>query len=115
MSYEEIFLIGWGLNLCMFILNFYIAFKTMASRSKEQLHEENRVLAQLKEEFDEYYPYRKYETIITYFIPFTAFFRTSYRLFEMKAFFDKNRDCTIFDYMVYKYQSDITLAKNRLK
>lgn len=113
MSYEEIIMIGWSLNLVMFFLNFFIAIKAIGSKSKEQLEEENRYLSSLKEEFDKYYPYRKHETILTYFIPFTAFFRMSYRLFEMVSFFNKNTGCTMVDYMVYKYQNDIELAKNR--
>lgn len=115
MSYEEILILGWNLNILMFVLNFLLALKTMTSKPREQLHVENKVLTNLKNEFDKYYPYRKYETLITYFIPFTAFFRMSYRLFEMYSFFNKNRGTTMFDYMIYKYQSDIELAKNRLK
>ncbi len=115
MSYEEIFILGWNLNLMMFFINLFLALRTMNSKSKEQLLEENRVLSELKEEFDKYYPYRKYETILTYIIPFTAFFRMSYRFLEMISFFNKNGDSTMVDYMIYKYQSDIELAKNRLK
>ncbi len=115
MTYEEIFILGWNLNLFMFFLNFSIAIGTMSKRSKDQLYKENQILSNLKEEFDKYYPYRKYETFVTYLIPFTAFFRMSYRLLEMRAFFNRNKGCTIFDYMVYKYQSDITLAKNKLR
>lgn len=115
MSYEEIFLFGWELNLFMFLMNLFIALRTMTTKSKDDLYRENQVLSELKEEFDKYYPYRKFETLFTYLFPFTAFFRMSYRLFEMKMFFDKNIDCTIFDYMIYKYESDIKLAKNRLK
>lgn len=115
MTYQEIFILGWNLNLMMFFLNFFLAIKTMTSRSKEELYEENKVLTSLKDEFDKYYPYRKYETIATYLLPFTAFFRMSYRFLEMFSFFKKNQGCTTVDYMVYKYQSDIELAKNKLK
>ncbi len=115
MSYEEIFILGWQLNLIMFFINFTLALRTMSSKTKEQLYEENKILTELKEEFDKYYPYRKYETMATYLVPFTAFFRMGYRFLEMISFFGKNRDCTMFDYMIYKYQSDIDLAKNRLK
>lgn len=55
MTYEEIFLLGWNLNLIMFFLNFAIAIRTMTSKSKEQLFEENKILTNLKEEFDKYY------------------------------------------------------------
>ncbi len=115
MSYEEIFILGWNLNLIMFLLNFGLAFKIMISKTKEELIEDNKILSELKLEFDKYYPYRKYETIVTYLIPFCAFFRMSYRFLEMFAFFNRNQDCTMVDYMIYKYQSDIELAKNRLK
>lgn len=114
MSYEEIFILGWNLNLAMFILNLFIAFKTLNSKPKEVLYKENEALNKLKIEFDKYYPNRKYETLLTYLIPFAAFYRMSFRLIEMKFFFDKNRDCTLFDYMVYKYQNDIEFAKNKI-
>ncbi len=115
MSYEEIFILGWNLNILMFVINFIIALATMTSKPKEQLFVENKILTSLKNEFDKYYPYRKYETLATYFIPFTAFFRMCYRIIEMYFFFSRNRGTKMFDYMIYKYQSDIELAKNRLK
>ena len=115
MSYEEIIVLGWNLNLVMFFLNLFFALRAMSLKTKEQLEEENRVLGTLKEEFDKYYPYRKYETMITYLIPFTAFFRMSYRLIEMNSFFSRNKGTTMVDYMIYKYQNDIQMAKNRLK
>lgn len=115
MSYEEIFILGWNLNLMMFFTNFFLALRTMTSKDKEQLIQENRVLSELKEEFDRYYPYRKYETIITYLLPFTAFFRMGYRFLEMISFFKKNENCTMVDFMIYKYQSEIDLAKNKLR
>lgn len=115
MTYEEIFIIGWNLNLVMFLLNLFLALRTMSRKNKEQIEEENRVLSKLKQEFDKYYPYRKYETMLTYLMPFAAFFRMSYRLIEMNSFFTKNRDTTMVDYMIYKYQSDIELARNKIK
>lgn len=115
MTYEEIFVLGLTLNLVMFLLNFFLALRTMNSKNKEQLQKESRVLNDLKQEFDKYYPNRKYETLVTYFIPFTAFFRMLYRLIEMNSFFSKNEGTTMVDYMVYKYQNDIEMAKNRLK
>ena len=69
----------------------------------------------LKEEFDTYYPYRKYETMATYIIPFTAFFRMSYRLVEMVSFLNRNDNTTMVDFMIYKYQRDIELARNKSK
>ena len=115
MSYEDIFIFGWSLNFLMFFINLFIGIKAMALKTQEQLLDENEILTQLKIEFDKYYPYRKYETIISYLIPFTAFFRVFYRLFEMKMFFNKNRETTLFDYMIFKYEKDINIAKNRLK
>jgi len=115
MSYEEIFIYGWGLNILMFILNLFIGIKAMNSKTREELLEENETLNSLKNEFDKYYPYRKYETVISYIIPFTAFFRVCYRLLEMKMFFDKNSEANLFDYMIYRYERDINIAKNRIK
>ncbi len=115
MSYEEIFILGWNLNILMFVINFIIALTTMTSKPKEQLFVENKILTSLKNEFDKYYPYRKYETLVIYFIPFAAFFKMCYRIIEMYFFFSRNRGTKMFDYMIYKYQSDIELAKNRLK
>ena len=115
MNYEEILLLGWNLNLIMFFLNFFLAMRAISSKSREQLEEENVYLTELKNEFDKYYPYRKYETMVTYIIPFTAFFRMSYRLIEMRSFFNRNNNTTMVDYMIYKYQSDIELAKNKLR
>jgi len=115
MTYDEIFLLGWNLNLIMFFFNFFLAIRTISTKSKEQLEKENVYLSSLKEEFDEYYPYRKYETILTYVIPFTAFFRMTFRLIEMISFFNKNENTTLVDYMIYKYESDIQTAKNRNK
>lgn len=113
MTYDEIFMLGWNLNLIMFLLNFFLAIRAISTKNKYQLAQENLYLADLKQEFDSYYPYRKYGTIATYLIPFTAFFRMSYRLVEMLAFFNKNSNTTMVDFMIYKYQSDIDLAKNK--
>lgn len=115
MTYDEIFILGWNLNLIMFLLNFFLAIRAISTKSKDQLAQENLYLADLKKEFDIYYPYRKYETIATYLIPFTAFFRMSYRLVEMLSFLNRNTDTTMVDFMIYKYQSDIELAKNKFK
>lgn len=115
MTYEEIFILGWNLNLLMFLLNIALAIRTMNKKTKEQMLKENEVLSELKMEFELYYPYRKYETLIAYFIPFTAFFRMGYRILEMQSFLSRNEGTTLVDYMIYKYKSDIELAKNRLK
>lgn len=115
MSYEEIFIYGWNLNLVMLFLSVFMGIKSMNSKSKEQVMYENEILSRLKAEFDKYYPNRKYETIVSYIIPFTAFFRVAFRLVEMKMFFNKNSEATLFDYMIYKYENDIKIAKNRIE
>lgn len=113
MSYLDIFILGWNLNLLLFAINFLIVIKVVSNRANDDLKQESQVLRELKQEFDHYYPYRKYMTLLTYFIPFTAFFRMSYRLLEMYLFLNKNAGTTIYDYMMYKYESDINLAKHK--
>jgi hypothetical protein len=90
-----------------------IALKMMKNTDIVQASKEQEKLAQLKQELDEYSPYRGYETLVSYFIPFTAFYRVSWRLYEMKLFFEKNDGTNMFDFMIYKYQRDIYLAKAR--
>ena len=111
MSYFEIFVMGWNLNGFIFIVNLLIAFSTVKGSDPVSLHKQSESLKELKEEFDEFYPNRKYEVIISYILPFTAFFRSSYRFFEMIMFFKANSDTQMYDFMVYKYTQDI----NRLK
>lgn len=112
MSYLDICIMGWNLNAFMFVVNFLIAIKVISTEDRDKLQEESLVLKELKEELEEYYPNRTYMTMITYLVPFTAFFRMSFRLIEMFLFFQKNRDAKMFDYMVYKYSLDIEKAKN---
>jgi len=111
MTYSEIFILGWNLNAFMFVLNFILAITVIKSNHPDDLQKQNEILERLKEEFDEYYPNRKYETLITYIIPFTAFFRMSFRIIEMFSFFSRNKGTSMFDFMVYKYESDINKAK----
>ena len=113
MSYLDICIIGWNLNALMFVVNFLIAVKVISGQDREKLQEESEVLKGLKDELEKYYPYRTQSTFISYLVPFTAFFRMSYRFFEMFFFFQKNQSAKMFDYMVYKYSSDINKAKNR--
>ncbi len=112
MSYTDIFVLGWNLNALMFVINLFIAMKVLNSSDMMRIQEESQVLKELKEEFDELYPNRKYEALVTYVIPFTAFFRSSFRMIEMILFFNKNQGSRLFDYMVYKYQTDINRVKN---
>lgn len=97
----------------MFVVNMLLAIRVIRSKDPEELQEENEQLLRLKEEFDSYYPNRRYETLITYLIPFTAFFRMSFRLIEMLSFFSRNSGTTMYDFMVYKYVSEINRAKEQ--
>jgi len=112
MSYEEIFILGWKFNGFMFVINMFIVFKALKSRGAIDLQKENAILEELKNEFSHYYPYRKYATLLSYFVPFMAFFKILFRLIEMFSFINKNEDTSIFDYMEYKYRYDIQRAKN---
>lgn len=112
MSYLDICIMGWNLNALMFVVNFLMAIRVITNHDRDQLEEESQVLKELKQEMDRYYPYRTYSTVVTYLVPFTAFLRMSYRLIEMFLFFQKNQGSRMFDYMVYKYQTEINRAKN---
>ncbi len=111
MTYAEIFILGWNLNAVMFMVNLMLAVKIVKSSDVTSLHKESAVLNELKEEFDKFYPNRSYETLLSYAIPFTAFFRVGWKLIEMNMFFKKNDGASMFDFMVYKYQADIARAK----
>ena len=113
MSYLDICIIGWNLNALMFVVNLFIAVRAISTQDKSRLYEESLVLKELKEELEKYYPNRVYSTIISYLVPFTAFFRMSFRLVEMFFFFQKNQDARMFDYMVFKYASDIQRAREK--
>ncbi|RXJ60296.1 hypothetical protein [Candidatus Marinarcus aquaticus] len=113
MSYFDIFIFGWNLNAFMFVVNMLLAIRVIRSKDPEELEEENEQLQRLKEEFDSYYPNRRYETLATYLIPFTAFFRMSFRILEMLSFFSRNSGTTMYDFMVYKYVSEINRAKEQ--
>lgn len=111
MSYADIFILGWNLNATMFVVNLFLAVSVMRSSDMEQVKKEGEVLASLKQQFDTYYPNRRYETLASYFIPFVAFYRIAFKLIEMKMFFSKNEGTKMFDFIVYKYESDIQKAK----
>lgn len=112
MSYLEICIMGWNLNALMFAVNFVMAIRVISNQDGEKLEKESEVLRELKVQMDKYYPYRTHTTIISYLVPFTAFFRMSFRLIEMVFFFQKNQGSRMFDYMVYKYTNEIERAKN---
>ena len=112
MSYLDICILGWNLNAFMFVVNFLIAIRVISTQDRSKLQEESLVLKELKEELEKYYPNRTLTTLLTYAVPFTAFFRMSYKLVEMYFFFQRNKDAKMFDYMVYKYSSDISKAKS---
>jgi hypothetical protein len=112
MSYLDICILGWNLNAFMFVVNFLIAIKVISTQDRSKLQEESLVLKELKEELETYYPNRTLTTLLTYAVPFTAFFRMSYKLVEMYFFFQRNKEAKMFDYMVYKYNLDISKAKS---
>jgi hypothetical protein len=113
MSYLDICIMGWNLNAFMFVVNFLLAINVVSRQDRDKLQEESSILKELKEELEKYYPYRTQSTIISYLIPFTAFFRMSFRLIEMFFFFQKNQSAKMFDFMVYKYTTEINKAKNK--
>lgn len=112
MTYLDICIIGWNLNALMFVINFLLAIKVISTQDRSTLQEESLVLKELKEELDNYYPYRTYSTMLTYMVPFAGFFRMSVRLIEMFFFFQKNQNTKMFDFMVYKYTCEINKVKN---
>lgn len=112
MEYIEIFIIGWNLNFAMFVINLLVAILTAKRVDVSEMRRDNEVLSELKSEFDKYYPNRRYEVLMSYLIPFTAFFRTSFRLMEMVLFFNRNKGTRLVDFMIYKYSSDIEKAKD---
>jgi len=107
MSYYEIFVIGWSLNFLMFTSNLILAFSTFNSDDIMQMKKQNENLRELKSKHEKLYPYRTYETLISYFIPFAAFYRILYRYFEMYMFYKVNPNTKMYDYMVYSFQKDI--------
>ena len=115
MSYLDICILGWNLNAFMFVVNFLIAIRVISTQDRDKLQEESLVLKELKDELEKYYPNRTLITLLTYIVPFTAFFRMTYKLVEMFFFFQKNKEAKMFDYMVYKYNFDINNAKNNYK
>ncbi|MGB5867193.1 MAG: hypothetical protein WBG69_04885 [Arcobacteraceae bacterium] len=112
MDYGQIFMYGWGLNILMFLVNLIIALNVLKSTDITTMTKEHQVLAELKVEIDKYYPNRGYETLVSYFIPFVAFYRVVWRLIEMMMFFSKNTNTKMFDYMVYRYEKEISMAKH---
>lgn len=113
MLYADIFIIGWTLNVFMFVLNLFLAVNVLKSNDMAEVSKEHEVLSELKKELDTYYPNKGIETLASYFVPFTAFYRVSWRLFEMRMFFSRNTGTRMYDFMVYKYEKDIQMAKNR--
>ena len=85
MSYLDICITGWNLNAFMFVVNLLIAVRTVSTQDRSTLYEESLVLKELKEELEKYYPNRVYSTIITYLVPFTAFFKSFQSLVFAKS------------------------------
>jgi len=114
MSYEDIFILGWKLNAFMLVLNLFIVLKALRSKGPVDLHKENSSLEELKNEFTHYYPYRKYGTLLSYFTPFMGFFKISFNIVEMFMFMNRNEGTSLFEFMLYRYQRDIDIAKQKL-
>jgi hypothetical protein len=112
MDYGQIFMYGWGLNIMMFLVNLTIALNVLKSTDVATMNKEHQVLGELKIEIDKYYPNRGYETLISYFVPFVAFYKVSWRIIEMLMFFNKNQNTKMYDFMVYRYEKEISVAKN---
>lgn len=113
MSYSEIFIIGWNLNALMFVVNLLVAFNVVKSNDPVEVSKAHEKLGELKEQIDTYYPNRGLETLGSYMIPFTAFYKVLYRLYEMSMFFKANQGTSMFDFMIYKYEKDIQVAKTK--
>ena len=108
MEYNDIFILGWDINAIMFLVNFLLAsFFASNINDPQEIYKQTSILKELKEEYDKLYPNRRYDTIISYIVPFAAFFRTAFRLFEMFMFFKANKGTELYDYMIYKYSKDI--------
>mgnify|MGYP003972784911 CR=1 FL=1 len=114
MDYSQILMSGWGLNILMFLANFLLALNMIKFTDTITMNKEHQILGDLKIEIDKYYPNRGYETLISYFIPFAVFYRVLWRIVEMFMFFRRNGNVTVFDFMVYKYEKDISNAKENL-
>jgi hypothetical protein len=104
-------MLGWNLNAVVFVINLFVVFGAVKTNDPSSLHKQSEMLKELKQEFDKLYPNRKYDLFISYFLPFAALFRTSFRLFEMSMFFRANPDTKMYDFMVYKYQAEINRVK----
>jgi len=113
MEYGDIFILGWNLNAMMFVLNLLVAINIFRSGQIADIEKNKQILDELHSEFEKLYPNRKFETIISYIVPFAAFYRVGYKLIEIYMFLKKNKNSTIFDFMIYKYQVDIQKAKSR--
>jgi hypothetical protein len=111
-SYSEIIILGWNINGLMFIVNLFIVINSSGSNDPTQMQRQSEKLKELKEEIEDIFPLRKYDIFITYFVPFTALFKVSYRVYEMNLFFKANEGTKLYDFMVYKLEKDISNRKN---
>ena len=96
----------------MFLVNLLIALKVIKSTDITTISKEHQVLSELKIEIDKYYPNRGYETLISYFLPFVAFYKVLWKVIEMVVFLQRNSEAKMYDFMVYKYQKEIAIAKH---
>ncbi|MEA2050825.1 MAG: hypothetical protein U9O56_08855 [Campylobacterota bacterium] len=111
MNYTDILILGWNLNAMMFIVNLLIAINIIRTKDDDDFQEKSEVLRTLSQELEKYYPNKQFETLISYAIPFTAFYRISFKLLEMLMFFNKNKGTKVYDFIVFKYTNDIDKAK----
>ena len=73
MSYADILILGWNLNALMFVVNLFLAINVMKSADMEEFEKESERLSVLKQQFDAYYPNRRYETMVSYIIRLPLF------------------------------------------
>ena len=109
MSYMDICILGWNLNAAMFFVNLILAVNILKSEDLEHFDKQKEILNNLQQEFEQYYPNRRFETVISFIVPFTAFYRILFKLIELYMFLHKNKGAKFYDFVVYKYQTDYYL------
>lgn len=114
MSYFDILTFGWFLNISIFLINFLFKARYMKLENMDILEEERVIVNELKNEVLIHYPNKKQEKILTCLIPFTAFFKTIYSFTDMIIFFLKEKNRSMYDFMVYKYFKEIERARINL-
>lgn len=111
MSYFEIFILGWFLNAFMLLVNSILYVKFMNLQKLDLLDEEIEIIYELQSEVNKYYPNKKGETLFSYLLPFTAFFKTLFLIIEMLNFFIKDENKSMYDFLIHKYFKEIERAR----